>query len=135
MLQKKKVDNHPPPPSRGGGLSIFCFKTISGPHVYKSKGNRMHNSEFTLQLNCALDNPAFFTHGVWNTFFLVVVYTYMKAYLFFTMFFIYIYTYIYIYSIGIYKLMYIYIYIYIYKYITMYTHPMYATRRYSISAR
>ena len=30
----------------------------------KKHGDRVINSDFTLHLNCAIDNPRFFTHGV-----------------------------------------------------------------------
>ena len=55
------------------------------------QGYRMHN----LHLNCALDGPCFFTHGVRNTFSFSIpypLYLYASIYIY-----IHIYTYIYIY--------------------------------------
>ena len=52
-------------------VEMFDFRQmILGP-LCKSKGYQMHNSELKSHLNCALDNPCFFTHGVQKQVFLV----------------------------------------------------------------
>ena len=44
---------------------------------------RMHNPEFSLHLNCALDSHCLFTHGVHNTFFdNSIMYKYIFIYLY-----------------------------------------------------
>ena len=64
----------------------------------KNEVNRMHNSELRLHLNCAFDNLCLFTHGVQNTYAVIIVfYKYM-----FTCIYIYVYIYVYIYILYMY---------------------------------
>ena len=75
---------------------FFEFWRKKTPCV-KNGGSWMHNSELSLHLNCALDNPWCFTQGVQHIIFVCnIVYTYTCVY-------IYIYTciwFIYIYIID-----------------------------------
>ena len=45
------------------GFAAYAFKHslffVKLPPYVKIKGYRMHNSEFTLHLNCGIDNPCF----------------------------------------------------------------------------
>ena len=104
------------------GLFYFLTNNFWAQSV-NSKGYRMHKSDLRLHLNCALDNPWFFTHIVY-TYTYIYIYIYMYIYIYTHT---YIYIYIWYYTMYIYIYMYtfiwyVYIYIYIYTYILVYIH-------------